>query len=105
MARYRLQAPSLCKQALLTLLPLQAWSNLNVMVEVERGFRLKAPKGCPRAIYKLMMASWNPHRRGRPNFDQLEEQMVLAYDMLFPAGMSVCFACLQACIFLRTACK
>eukprot|EP00045_Choanoeca_perplexa_P013687 m.155798 g.155798 ORF g.155798 m.155798 type:complete len:994 (+) comp16425_c0_seq6:141-3122(+) len=61
------------------------WSNLNVMVEVERGFRLKAPKGCPRAIYKLMMASWNPHRRGRPSFDQLEDQMVLAYDMLFPA--------------------
>jgi c-src tyrosine kinase len=41
----------------------QNWSNLNVMVEVERGFRLKAPKGCPRAIYKLMMSTWNPFRR------------------------------------------
>lgn len=41
----------------------QGWSNLNVMVEVERGYRLPPPAGCPRAIYKVMMQSWNPHRR------------------------------------------
>jgi len=63
----------------------KSWSNLNVMVEVECGYRLPPPPGCPRAIYKVMMQSWNPHRRARPTFAQLVDSMELAYDMLFPA--------------------
>ena len=35
---------------------------MNVMMEVEKGFRLLPPPGCPNAVYKLMMNCWNPHR-------------------------------------------
>eukprot|EP00051_Salpingoeca_urceolata_P012971 m.161996 g.161996 ORF g.161996 m.161996 type:complete len:941 (-) comp17660_c0_seq4:47-2869(-) len=61
------------------------WSNLMVMMEVERGFRLPAPSDCPRAIYSLMMDCWHPRRASRPEFSSIAERVEMAYDMLFPA--------------------
>ncbi len=34
------------------------WTNMNVMMEVERGFRMPPPANCPRAIYQLMIDCW-----------------------------------------------
>lgn len=66
------------------------WTNLNVMMEVERGFRLPAPPDCPRAIYKVMMDCWNPMRALRPDFKSLVERLKMAYEMLFTAGNTAC---------------
>ena len=34
------------------------WTNLNVMMQVENGYRLPAPKLCPKAIYIIMIDCW-----------------------------------------------
>jgi len=65
------------------------WSNLMVMMEVERGFRLPPPADCPRAIYQLMVDTWNPARLSRPPFQRIVDKLELAHDMLFTADGSV----------------
>eukprot|EP00042_Codosiga_hollandica_P044782 m.446897 g.446897 ORF g.446897 m.446897 type:complete len:924 (+) comp56874_c0_seq1:183-2954(+) len=66
-----------------------SWTNLNVMMKVESGYRLPPPPDCPKAIYSVMMACWNPYRRGRPAFSSLNERLRLAHDMLFTASGAV----------------
>lgn len=57
---------------------------MNVMMEVEKGYRLPAPPKCPRAVYQLMLKCWNPMRRLRPQFSAIREQLQMAYDLMFP---------------------
>nr|BAG55504.1 protein tyrosine kinase [Monosiga ovata] len=66
-----------------------AWSNLNVMMEVERGYRLPPPSDCPRAVYAMMMECWHPQPRHRPTFGQLLNKLTMARDMLFAADGTV----------------
>eukprot|EP00035_Acanthoeca_spectabilis_P020995 m.435749 g.435749 ORF g.435749 m.435749 type:complete len:1008 (+) comp17886_c0_seq1:364-3387(+) len=61
------------------------WTNMNVMMEVEKGYRLPAPAKCPKAVYQLMLKCWNPLRKMRPSFGSIKEQLEMAYDMMFPA--------------------
>lgn len=60
------------------------WTNMNVMLKVEDGFRLGAPPDCPKAVYQLMIQCWNPRRKLRPQFASIKERLQMAYDMLFP---------------------
>jgi serine/threonine protein kinase len=60
------------------------WTNMNVMIEVEKGYRLPAPAKCPKAVYQLMLKCWNPLRKMRPAFSSIQEQLQMAYDMMFP---------------------
>jgi len=64
------------------------WTNLYVMINVERGYRLPAPPGCPKAVYCLMMECWNPLRRQRPTFKSIVAALEMAHAMLFPADES-----------------
>eukprot|EP00055_Hartaetosiga_balthica_P014618 m.81003 g.81003 ORF g.81003 m.81003 type:complete len:1041 (+) comp8639_c0_seq3:49-3171(+) len=61
------------------------WTNMVVIVKVEGGYRLPPPTGCPRALYKVMMECWAPHRRKRPSFDIILTKLELAFDMMFAA--------------------
>eukprot|EP00041_Stephanoeca_diplocostata_P025194 m.654831 g.654831 ORF g.654831 m.654831 type:complete len:1020 (+) comp22692_c0_seq1:441-3500(+) len=60
------------------------WTNMNVMMEVEKGYRLEAPPKCPKAVYQLMLQCWNPMRRSRPTFASIKDRLEMAYDMMFP---------------------
>eukprot|EP00038_Savillea_parva_P015664 m.14658 g.14658 ORF g.14658 m.14658 type:complete len:1077 (-) comp3182_c0_seq1:53-3283(-) len=60
------------------------WTNMNVMMEVEKGYRLSAPPKCPKAVYQLMLRCWSPLRRMRPSFPSIREQLQMAHDMMFP---------------------
>eukprot|EP00039_Didymoeca_costata_P011755 m.166478 g.166478 ORF g.166478 m.166478 type:complete len:989 (+) comp15279_c0_seq7:245-3211(+) len=61
----------------------RSWTNMNVMMQVENGYRLPPPKDCPKAVYKLMLQCWNPARRGRPEFSNIYERLQTAFDFLF----------------------
>eukprot|EP00912_Choanoflagellata_sp_UC4_P002242 UC4_evm1s1421 len=49
----------------------KVWSNMKVLVEIEKGFRMPCPDMCPRAVYLLMMQCWNPASGNRPTFQKL----------------------------------
>lgn len=57
---------------------------MNVMLNVEKGFRLPPPAGCPKAVYQLMVQTWNPRRKMRPTFASIKDRLEMAYDMMFP---------------------
>ena len=59
------------------------WTNMNVMMQVESGFRLPPPANCPKAVYKIMLQCWNPSRKGRPTFASIHERLTTAFDFLF----------------------
>eukprot|EP00040_Diaphanoeca_grandis_P003553 m.25202 g.25202 ORF g.25202 m.25202 type:complete len:1008 (+) comp14914_c0_seq1:265-3288(+) len=67
----------------------KSWTNMNVMLKVEEGYRLPPPAGCPKAVYQLMVQCWNPRRLLRPSFDSISARLDMAYDMLFPAEEEV----------------
>ncbi|KAJ6652774.1 hypothetical protein lerEdw1_010628, partial [Lerista edwardsae] len=48
--------------------PYAGLSNQQVMRQVERGFRMRAPRGCPMDIYDLMLRCWDHKPRLRPTF-------------------------------------
>lgn len=56
---------------------------MNVMMQVESGYRLPPPPNCPKAVYKLMLQCWNPLRKGRPTFTSIHERLLTAFDFLF----------------------
>lgn len=60
------------------------WTNMNVMLNVEKGYRLPPPEGCPKPVYQLMVQCWNPRRKMRPTFMSITERLQMSYDMLFP---------------------
>lgn len=65
------------------------WTNMNVMLNVEKGYRLPPPEGCPKAVYQLMVQCWNPRRKMRPTFASIKDRLEMAYDMLFPDEAAV----------------
>jgi len=40
----------------------------DVVVHVERGYRMEAPEGCPPEIYTIMTDAWKKDPRDRPTF-------------------------------------
>jgi hypothetical protein len=49
-------------------LPYAKWSNSRVQAELEKGYRLPAPRGCPLELYEMMMDTWHPEPEYRPYF-------------------------------------
>ena len=39
-----------------------------VVMHIERGYRMEAPDGCPREIYELMQSAWDKDPEKRPSF-------------------------------------
>lgn len=43
--------------------------------DVGEGYRLPAAKGCPRAVYALMIDCWHPEQHRRPSFEQICQRL------------------------------
>jgi len=50
-------------------------SNQQVVDEVEKGYRMPIPEGCPENLYHLMLQCWNENPEERPNFLQIKKEL------------------------------
>ncbi|XP_046850241.1 ephrin type-B receptor 2-like [Xenia sp. Carnegie-2017] len=48
--------------------PYWDWDNFKVLERVDEGYRLPAPKSCPKAVHELMHMCWEADRSQRPEF-------------------------------------
>lgn len=46
-------------------------TNKDVFKQVDQGYRLPPPRGCPRHCYDLMARCWHPHSACRPRFREI----------------------------------
>lgn len=53
-------------------LPYPSMSNAEVLAQVEKGYRMPAPSGCPDKLYKIMLDCWNAVPDDRPTFESLQ---------------------------------
>lgn len=44
----------------------------DVVMHVERGYRMEAPEGCPKEIYDIMQTTWDKDPAVRPNFAEIK---------------------------------
>lgn len=47
----------------------------DVLVHVERGYRMEAPEGCPREVYSIMSQAWNMDPQQRPTFAHVYDRL------------------------------
>jgi len=40
----------------------------DVLMHVERGYRMESPEGCPREVYSIMKDAWDAKPSARPTF-------------------------------------
>lgn len=52
--------------------PYPSMSNTEVLTQVEHGYRMPAPPGCPPALYEIMYQCWHKDSVKRPTFDTLK---------------------------------
>eukprot|EP00731_Ephydatia_muelleri_P018643 Em0011g683a len=51
--------------------PFEGRSNTEVIENVDAGYRLPPPPGCPLHIYQIMIQCWNPEPYSRPKFREI----------------------------------
>lgn len=54
-------------------LPYKGMANQKVWVNVQNGYRLPSPKGCPSSLYKIMLACWDEDSKERPTCSDIIE--------------------------------
>ena len=47
-------------------------TNAEVLHQVEHGYRMQIPQGCPRALYDIMLEGWHKDPLKRPTFETLQ---------------------------------
>ena len=47
----------------------------DVVMHVERGYRMEAPEGCPPEIYTIMTEAWLKKPEDRPTFEDVLERI------------------------------
>ena len=47
-------------------------TNAEVLHQVEHGYRMQCPQGCPSALYEIMLECWNKDPMSRPTFETLQ---------------------------------
>lgn len=52
--------------------PYPSMSNTEVLTQVEHGYRMPCPQGCPPALYEIMYECWHKDPLKRPTFDTLK---------------------------------
>ena len=52
--------------------PYPSMSNTEVLTQVEHGYRMPCPQGCPPALYEIMYECWHKDPQKRPTFDTLK---------------------------------
>uniref|UniRef100_A0A8C0J0H0 Tyrosine-protein kinase n=1 Tax=Chelonoidis abingdonii TaxID=106734 RepID=A0A8C0J0H0_CHEAB len=55
--------------------PYPGMSNQQVVNQVERGFRMRAPPGCPVEVYDVMLRCWEASPSLRPKFSAIHQEM------------------------------
>ncbi|CAM4621570.1 unnamed protein product, partial [Lepidochelys olivacea] len=55
--------------------PYPGMSNQQVVSQVERGFRMRAPKRCPVEVYDVMLRCWEASPSLRPKFSAIQQEM------------------------------
>ncbi|VDL96357.1 unnamed protein product [Schistocephalus solidus] len=57
--------------------PYPGMHNAEVLRQVEAGYRMPAPSGCPPALYDLMLECWAAEEDARPAFAQIHARLEL----------------------------
>ena len=47
-------------------------TNAEVLHQVDHGYRMQCPQGCPRALYDIMLECWHKDPVKRPTFETLQ---------------------------------
>lgn len=47
-------------------------TNAEVLHQVEHGYRMPCPPGCPPALYEIMLETWHKDPMKRPTFETLQ---------------------------------
>lgn len=47
----------------------------DVVMHVERGYRMEAPEGCPKEVYEIMQCTWDKDPTVRPNFSEVKHRL------------------------------
>ena len=63
--------------------PYGDWDNFMVLEEIQQGYRLEQPEGCPYLLYALMIRCWDTVQELRPTFSELEHELMLMVDNNF----------------------
>ena len=53
-------------------IPYPGMANAEVLQQVEKGYRMPPPPGCPDALYKIMLDCWHSVAENRPTFESLQ---------------------------------
>lgn len=60
--------------------PYPTMSNLEVLQEVSRSFRMPQPNNCPDKLYKIMTDCWKKNDEERPTFESLKWMLENFFD-------------------------
>jgi len=47
----------------------------DVVMHVERGYRMESPEGCPKEIYDIMQLAWHRDPTMRPTFSNMRPKL------------------------------
>lgn len=50
-------------------------TNAEVLSQVEHGYRMQCPPGCPSSLYDIMLDCWHKDPAKRPAFETLQWQL------------------------------
>ena len=50
-------------------------TNAEVLHQVDNGYRMQCPQGCPQALHDIMMECWHKDPMKRPTFETLQWQL------------------------------
>lgn len=50
-------------------------SNVEVIKQINSGYRMECPNNCPKEIYQLMMDTWKVEPKHRPTFIQISQTL------------------------------
>eukprot|EP00918_Siedleckia_nematoides_P043812 GHVU01095737.1.p1 GENE.GHVU01095737.1~~GHVU01095737.1.p1 ORF type:complete len:515 (-),score=51.52 GHVU01095737.1:606-2123(-) len=53
-------------------IPYPGMTNAEVLHQVEHGYRMPCPPGCPQALYEIMLEAWRKDENDRPTFETLQ---------------------------------
>jgi len=56
-------------------IPYPGMTNAEVLHQVEHGYRMQCPQGCPPALYDIMLECWHKDPVKRPTFETLQWQL------------------------------
>jgi len=59
----------------------------DVLMHVERGYRMESPEGCPREVYSIMKETWDASPASRPTFAVVAKRLQALRTPLSPPAV------------------